>query len=287
YDLFITSAISDRISFLGETVFKYDPTSSTEFGISIERVIINYNLHGNHNLVIGKVHTPLNYWNDTYHHGRVFFPTIDRPLLFSARIIPLHTMGIGLAGNDLGNMKFGYNLFVGNGLGSSEVADNDKEKSVTAAVHIKPFDRLRIGVSYYHDVIGAESHVHGMGEIHHNVNQHLISASISRFGKKFEFLTEATSALNHTDTTGTKNTLAGYAYAGYRVKEKFVPYVRYDNIQYQKGEMFYTRNNMQSFVAGIRYEINYLAVVKLEYQHLDNQFTDDVDKVTVQFAIGF
>ena len=287
YDLFITSAISDRISFLGETVFKYDSEAHTEFGLSIERAIITYNLHGNHNLVMGKIHTPLNYWNDTFHHGRVFFPTIDRPLLFSARIIPLHTMGVGFAGNDLGNIKFGYNLFVGNGLGSSEVEDDNQEKSVTAAIHIKPADRLRIGLSYYYDIISEGADVHGIGEMDHMVNQHLISASVSRFGKKFEFLTEATGALNHTDSTGTKNTIAGYAYAGYRIKEKFVPYVRYDNIRYQTGEMFYTKNNMQSFVAGLRYEINYLAVVKLEYQHLDNEFTPDVDKVTVQFAIGF
>jgi hypothetical protein len=287
-DLFITSAINDRISFLGETVFKYDATASTEFAISIERVIITYNLKDNHNLVVGKVHTPLNYWNDTFHHGRVFFPTIDRPLLFSNRIIPLHTVGVGLQGHDLGNLRFGYNLFVGNGLGSSDVADNDEGKSVTAAIHIKPEDRLRIGVSYYYDVISKDSHVHGMTtEMHHQVNQHLVSGSIARFGKRFEILAEATAGLNHTDTTGTKTTLAGYAYAGYKIKEKFVPYVRYDNIHYQAGEMFYKKNNMQSFVAGLRYEINYLAVVKLEYQHLDNEFGVDVDKVAVQFAIGF
>ena len=285
-DLYITSAISDRISFLGETVFKYDPEAHSEFAVSIERVIITYNLQGNHNLVMGKIHTPLNYWNDTYHHGRVLFPTIDRPLLFSQSIIPLHTAGVGVEGHDLGKMKFGYNLFVGNGLGSSEVEDNDKQKSVTAAVHIKPANRLRLGLSYYYDVISAGADVHGM-DVEHRVNQHLISASVSRFGKKFELLTEATSALNHTDTTGTKTTLAGYIYAGYKIKEKYVPYVRYDNVQYQNGEMYYTKNNKQSFVAGFRYEINYLAVVKLEYQHIENEFGTNVNKVTAQFAIGF
>src|SRR6476660_2761938 len=152
-DLFITSAINDRISFLGETVFKYDSTENTDFAISVERVIITYNLYGNHNAVAGKIHTPLNYWNDSYHHGRVFFPTVDRPLLFSQRIIPLHTTGVGLEGRDLGKLKFGYNLFVGNGLGSAEVQDNDKDKSITAAFHIKPADRLRIGLSYYYDAI--------------------------------------------------------------------------------------------------------------------------------------
>lgn len=285
-DLFITSAINDRISFLGETVFKYDSESNTEFSISVERVIIKYNLYGNHNLVMGKVHTPLNYWNDTYHHGRVFFPTIDRPLLFSSSIIPLHTTGLGFEGNDLGMLKFGYNLFVGNGLGSGEVTDNDKGKCVTAAFHIKPVDRLRFGLSYYYDVISRDAQVHGM-VMDQRVNQHLISGSVAKFGKKLELLTEATMGMNHTDSTGTRNTLAAYAYAGYKIKEKYVPYVRYDNISYQGGELYYMGKNVQSYVAGFRYEISYLAVVKLEYQHINNQVAADVNKVTAQFAIGF
>src|SRR4029079_917110 len=126
---------NDRLSFLGESVFKYTPSSPTEFSVSIERVVIKYNFYGNNNLLIGKHHTPLNYWNDTYHHGRLFFPTINRPLLFAAEIIPLHTTGISLQGQNLGSLKFGYDLMVGNGLGSSNVTDNDKHKSVTAAVH--------------------------------------------------------------------------------------------------------------------------------------------------------
>ncbi|MDB5241687.1 MAG: hypothetical protein JWP57_2312, partial [Spirosoma sp.] len=86
-DLFITSEINERLSFLGETVFKYSPNSPTLFDISIERVILKYNYAGNHSILIGKHHTPVNYWNDTYHHGRVFFPTIERPLVFSQGII--------------------------------------------------------------------------------------------------------------------------------------------------------------------------------------------------------
>lgn len=37
-DLFITSTLNDRLHFLGETVFKYDHSSHTEFNISVERV---------------------------------------------------------------------------------------------------------------------------------------------------------------------------------------------------------------------------------------------------------
>ena len=284
-DLFINATINDRISFLGETVFKYAPATPTEFGVSVERIIIKYNLKGNHDLVIGKVHTPLNYWNDTYHHGRVFFPTIDRPLLFSANIIPLHTLGLGAEGHDLGKIKFGYNFFVGNGLGSSEIADNDKTKCITAAVHIKPADRLKIGLSYYHDEISKDADIHDR-KINWQVKQDLFSASVARFGKKFELLAEGTAGINHTDTTGTKATLASYIYLGYKLK-KLVPYLRYDNIHYEKGEIYYVINNVSSIVAGLRYEINYLAVIKLEYQYQHNEFGNNINKVTAQFAIGF
>src|SRR6185312_1674443 len=124
-DLFITSQLNDRFSFLGESVFKYEKSSASDFNVSIERLIVKYNYYGNHNIIIGKVHTPINYWNDTYHHGRVFYPTIESPMLFDAEIIPLHTTGVNFQGHDLGNIKFGYDFLIGNGLGSSPVEDND------------------------------------------------------------------------------------------------------------------------------------------------------------------
>src|SRR6476619_6421906 len=130
-DLFINSELNDRFTFLGETVFKFSLSSPTTFDISIERIVMKYNFSGNHNLLLGKHHTPLNYWNDTYHHGRVFFPTIGRPLLFEDNFIPLHTTGLGVQGQNLGDARFGYDLMVGNGLGSNDFTDNDKAKSVT------------------------------------------------------------------------------------------------------------------------------------------------------------
>src|SRR5918993_5682162 len=103
-DLFITSELNDRFSFLGESVFRFSGASPTTFDVSIERVVLKYNFSGNHNLLLGKHHTPINYWNDTYHHGRVFFPTIGRPLLFAANIFPWHTTGISLQGQNLGTL---------------------------------------------------------------------------------------------------------------------------------------------------------------------------------------
>jgi hypothetical protein len=285
-DLFITSEVSDRISFLGESVFKYTPTTPTDFSVSIERLIIKYNIQGNNNIILGKIHTPIDYWNDTYHHGRVFYPTIGRPLLFAADIIPLHTTGIGVEGHDFGKLKFGYNIFVGNGLGSAPVVDNDKRKSITLAIHIKPADKLQIGVSFYNDAVSKGATV-GNKMINWKVNQNLYTGSVAYFGNKFELLAEATYASNKTDTTGSKNTFAPYIYAGYRVTEKLIPYIRLDYLHYQTGEILFNKDNTTSIVGGVRYEINYLAVIKLEYQYQHDEIEGNTNSVTAQFAIGF
>jgi hypothetical protein len=271
---------------LGEAVFKYDSTSATEFGVSIERVIVKYNYYGNNNFLLGKQHTPINFWNDTYHHGRVFYPTIERPLLFPANFIPLHTTGIAAEGHDLGNLRFGYNLLVGNGLGSTDVANNDERVSVTAAVHIKPVENLKLGVSYYNDAISAGAEVYGK-IIPVKVHQQLFTGSISYFGKKFELLTEGTLALDNSDSTGTQQDWASYLYAGYRITDKFVPYFRIDNLQYASGEVYYTKNNTQSFILGMRYYVDPLLVLKLEYQHLNTELQGKTYAVTFQVAVGF
>jgi hypothetical protein len=286
-DLFINSELNDRFTFLGESVFKFSLNSPTTFDVSIERIVLKYNIAGNHNLLFGKHHTPLNYWNDTYHHGRVFFPTVGRPLLFEDNMIPLHTTGFGVQGQNLGDLRFGYDVLVGNGIGSNDFSDNDKAKSVTAAVHIKPVENLRFGMSFYRDKIAAGAKVHDGHLLEKEVKQELLSGSVAFFGKKFEWLSEATYAMNRSDTTGLQKNVGLYAYTGFKIKEKFIPYLRFDYLHYGDGEIFFLKNNATSISAGLRYVINYLAVVKLEYQRQDRSLTGDVDRLAFQVAIGF
>jgi hypothetical protein len=296
-DLFITSEITERLSFLGETVFKYSPESSTDFDISVERIILKYNYSGNHSVLLGKHHTPINYWNDTYHHGRVFFPTIDRPLLFAQGIIPLHTTGVSLQGQNLGRLRFGYDAMVGNGIGSGDVVDNNPFKSVTLAAHIKPTDGMRIGASYYHDAIskGSVVHNHSGGPTLtalNRINQDILTGSLSYndsvFTKKFELLVESSMVNNRSDSLGVQRALATYAYVGLRVTEKIIPYIRVDDIRFANNrEVYFMSNNTQSFVGGLRYELSYLAVFKLEYQHANSPLYVTPDKVTFQVAVGF
>src|SRR5207237_6529762 len=118
-------------------------------------------------------------------------------------------------------------------------------------------------------------------------SQQVLRGSFSYFGKKFELLTESTVGLNHTDTTGTRQTLASYLYSGYKISQKLIPYIRVDDLHYQAGEMLFTKDNTTSFILGVRYQINYMAVVKLEYQHIKQEIEGTNDRLTMQFAIGF
>lgn len=296
-DLFITSVITERLSFLGETVFKFSLSSPTDFDISVERVILKYNYAGNHSVLLGKHHTPINYWNDTYHHGRVFFPTIERPLLFAQGIIPLHTTGVSLQGQNLGPLRFGYDAMVGNGIGSGDIVDNNPLKSATLAVHIKPTDGMRLGASLYHDAIskGSTMHNHSGGVTPvalTRINQDILTGSIayndSIFSKKFELLAESSMVNSRSDSLGMQRAVATYVYAGLRLTDKFVPYIRVDDIRFtNKREVYFLSNNTQSFVGGLRYELSYLAVLKLEYQHANSPLYTTPDKVTFQIAVGF
>jgi len=283
--LFIRSQLNDRFSFIGESVFKFSENSDTDFSVSVERILLAYNYKGNHNILYGKHHTPINYWNDAYHHGRVFFPTIFRPLLFDADFIPIHTTGLAFQGLNLGSLGFGYNLMIGNGLGSTDVDDNDKTKSITASLSIKP-EKWYFGTHFYRDEVEAGASEHGR-IIENKTTQHMLTATIAHFGQKFELLTESSVALNDVDGFGQSASYASYLYAGVRLNDNIVPYLRYDNLEYDSNEQFFESDDTNSIVAGIRYEISYLVVLKMEYQFVDREIAGNSDMLNAQIAIGF
>ena len=290
-DIFMTSEISNKVSFLGETVFKYSPGSPTKFNVSIERILVKYNYLGNHNVLIGKHHTPVNYWNDTYHHGRLFFPTIERPEMFGAKIIPIHTSGFRLQGYNLTKLKLGYDILIGNGIGASDVMDNDKTKCLTTALHIKPVQGVRIGGSLYYDRVAAGVVAPNGLALMHPMDHRSFSGSLAVFKKKIELLAEYTMARCLMDSEmhmgpASTTTQAVFGYFGYRFN-RLVPYVRYDLVDVDQFSMYYPATDISSITIGMRYEINHMAVVKLEYEYDEEENHDPYNHIYFQFAIGF
>ena len=279
-DFFITADITKKISFLGESVIRFDGKSATSFLPSIERAQVKFDYYKNHSVLVGKMHGPVNYWNDVYHHGRIFFPTIERPIAFSA-IVPLHTLGLRFMGQNLGKINFGYDFVLGNGIASTDFFDIGTSKSITASVHIKPVDNLRIQASYYNDfleqnVAGAHSghtsniHINAFSKYTGALNFEMYCFSLAYFGKRFELLNEFVFNITQTDTLGRANNFSNYLYGGYRIKEKHVPYLMTDLLTISNNDLHVSPFNAIRFCVGYRYEISHLINLKFQAERYSN-----------------
>ena len=316
HDLFVTSQFSPRISFLGEIVV--GPLGSSGHGmadykVSIERSRVKYDVRSWLSVIVGKMHSPVNYWNDVYHHGRLFFPTIDRPRSFGTHI-PIHTLGLRLQGQNIGKLKFGYDLVIGNGMSSSDVTDNNFQKSVTAAVHIKPEKQMRVNLSAYRDVIfsnmvgahaGHSSNNHYMmgedGWYPVDLDYELYCFSLWRKWKQWELLLEGTfnrsglAASNDPElvvglpTEKSANTTT-YVYAGHKVGKRGQLYVLADRCRTQEVDLHLKSNDQLKY--GIGWQHWFTPFVKAQvqverYTGRDGFEMPADDKLEAKFRIAY
>jgi hypothetical protein len=277
HDFFVRSNISDKISFLGEYVFRFNRNSPTNFLPSIERSFLKINYHNQHAIIAGKIHTPVNYWNDVYHHGRVFFPVIDRPSAFSY-FVPLHTLGMQFQGQNMGKLNWGYDVVLGNGISSTDNFQRGLSPSLTAAFHIKPIDGMRIGLSHYYDYLDQNSYGahsgHGTApDVPINnaysgpLEFQLSSFSFAYFSKKNELLLE--SSINHskTDTLGLARNWSSFIYYGYKINEKNIPYILFDYLKTAANDLHVYPLEIRKIALGYRHEFNYLTNVKIQIEN--------------------
>jgi hypothetical protein len=304
HDFFVTSSLSDKITFIGEYVIRFNGKSATNFLPSIERSLVKFNYVNNHSVIVGKVHTPVNYWNDVYHHGRVFFPVIDRPMSFSY-FVPLHTLGVQMQGQNLGKLNFGYDFMLGNGISSTDVYHDSVIPSITGSVHIRPKEGMRIGVSYYWDDL--HENTPGIHSGHTTsivipdaqkyqgpVKFRLASFSFAQFGEKFEFLNETAYNRSITDSTGIANNFSQFTYAGLNVTENSTPYFLVDYIKVAQNDIHVYPLDKLMVAIGYRYSFSYLLNVKVqlektwEYKHFGHQHEVSYGPfLRVQLAYGF
>lgn len=274
-DFFVTSRITDRVSFIGESVIRFDSKSGTTFGSSIERAQLkyDYSASGNHSVLVGKMHSPVNYWNDVYHHGRLFFPTIDRPIAFS-HMVPLHTLGVRLQGQNIGTANFGYDLMVGNGISSSDAAATGTDLAYMASVHVKPVDGLRIQAGVYSEhleknVSGAHSgHSQSLTSYKGALDFRLYTFSVAYFRSGFEFLSESVLNVSRTDSLGHANNISSFVYIGRRLNDRSIPYVVADFIDVSDYELHVAHLDKVFLGLGYRHEFSPQLNLKIQVMRL-------------------
>ncbi len=286
FDLYVSSKLSDRVRFLGETVFEYDQN----WLVDVERVIISYTLKPWAEFSFGKHHTPIGYWNTAFHHGTLLQPTALRPdlVLFEDEggVLPIHTTGLQVSGRDIGSWHVGYDVLLGNGIGSTPTEDDNPSKSLTLAGHVQATSALRIGTSAYFDRISASTPTLTGGALGSSLSQQILGAYVAYLGSDLEVMGEFQRVSNTPRGGKTRVTNGGYAYAGRRIGD-WVPYARYDAILFAAGDTWFGGTPVRSGTIGLRHDLGSAAVVKLEMrrERVDGQAS--VTRIVAQFAIGY
>ena len=287
YDLFITSKLTPEFRFVGESVFEYGDGG---FGVDVERIIISYAPRGWFKAGAGKHHTPIGFWNNAYHHGAVMQPTIERPLMFKFEdeggVLPIHTVGLLLSGNDISPAHLTYEFLVGNGIGSTPIADNDRSKSYTVALRSQVTSALEVGVSGYSDRAGIGTVNLAGDTLGVNMTQRMLGGFVAFLGPKNELIAEYQRVMNTSEGAKVHDTDAMFIYAGHRFGQ-FVPYARYDMLGYQAGDPYFVANDTRMALVGARYDFGPLTTVKLEGRRRDAQDIGVTRELVAQVAIGF
>ncbi len=288
YDNYVTSQLSDRFSFLGEVVFEYDGKTAR---LDVERVIIKYEWNNAFNVQMGKFHTPLGYWNNAYHHGELLQPTMARPFAVKFEdeggVMAVHTTGLSITGDNIGKLNFGYDVMVGNGIGSSPVWDNNNSKSVTMNFRIEPIEGIKLGASFYNDFVTANSVTPFREDtVKVGTNQNIFNGYLVIKKSNLEVISEYYKINNKNAMMGTTSHDAFFAYAGYTIN-KVTPYVQFDYMKYDTKDFMYLNNNKNLTTIGFRYELAPLAVFKAGYRFGNTQLGGDYNGVQAQIAWGF
>lgn len=269
--IFFRTNLNDDFSFLGELTL--GQKNSEEYQITAERVLIKFKINKQFVGYAGKMHIPINYWNDVYHHGKLFFPTIDRPEFFKF-FIPIHSIGLRLQNQNIGKLKFGYDIVLGDGI-SNDTQKYSIGKSVTASLHLKPTPKSRYTIGFYYDTIkpdiisshsGLRNRFHNAAVVNAvgNINYTLLTASLAHFGKKVEFLGEFIA--NRTgDEADVKSWNGGmYLYNGYKLNEQTTLFSQFDQILVSSTDVFTTPLDLNKISAGFKYEFDYRINLKAQ-----------------------
>jgi hypothetical protein len=295
YDLFITSQVSEEISFLGESVFEYDEGEG--FVIDLERVILKYDINDHYSISMGKFHSPLGYWNNRYHHGTVLQPTINRPnsVAFEDEggILPIHETGAQFNAENFGARNWGLNVAVSNGIAGNAISDWNNKKSVMTNVHFEPREDFKVLFSSYHEKfnlkdiqIDSDSNSDSIRSGNNRLMVFNTSVAYMSPSSKLEFIAEYFHIINTLNSENSKKTQTGIIYAGYKLA-KITPYLTYDFSLYDRGQAYYKENNSSALTFGLRHQFNNLSVVKLEYCMSKTDLTSNSQGIKLQFAVGF
>jgi hypothetical protein len=297
-DLFITSRLSENMSFMTETLF--EPTADGDYVLDVERVIIKYEPTDQMNLYAGRFHTTLGRWNELFHHGEYLQTSAGRPDVLNFEdengLLPVHMIGVGLKGRvATEDVVVEYTVELGNGRGSNPdppqtVVDQNDQKALNLALSLEPraLPGLRFGASYYSDKIPANADA-TKSPVHGAMNEAISNLFVEYERNDWHLLAEWFD-IRHDSAADTAST--GWYMELSRGFERWTPYVRLDGIGLDDQDLFFANvDDRQTVALGTRYELTEWTALRLQYSHADIDLAggggDDEDALLLQVVFAF
>ena len=300
-DLFMTGALTDRVSVLGEVLFS--PNADNSFGVDVERLLLQYKQNDYFNFSVGRYHSSIGYYNTAFHQGAWFQTTVDRPFMYafddSGGFLPLQEVGMTIYGQiPSGRLGLNYVAEIGNGsehLFGADPAQNFRDdnngKSINFAMYARPswLPGLQTGVSVYHD------HLTFLDNQNHN--ELITAVHVVYTNSNYEFLNEGLLVRHSPGSNSAPPTVfhtPGFYTQFSRRFGKYRPYFRYSYVNAGVAEPIYGdpadgevvgRRDGPSF--GLRYDMNDHSAVKLQYNHLARRGEKSFNELLTQFSFAF
>jgi hypothetical protein len=313
--LFVTSQLNERISVLSEVSFNNSGEEST---FELQRLMLRYYIKDYFSLRVGRMFTPIGYWNNQFTLGLVLQPTIQRPMAIrpvsDGGVLQYRDNGIQFEGENITNARFFYKVLIANGVGyfgSNEKRDN--HVATTVQVGAEPVEGLKVLVSGMFDRIekGKSNPNGSISSLPDDGNLELFVASAAYMNpsSKFEFIGELLSQKSKFENVGTFSSYSYYGYAGFRATNALTPYVLYNSSKAGKsrteGDPYFSPIpvKIDLLTVGARYKFNSSFVAKLEYEineekyyyqdimlggtKLDDGFTSTMKNNSIRLQLAF
>ena len=308
FDLFLTQPLDDRLEVLSELVVESDRNG--ESFIDLERLQISYLFSDALQLHAGRFHNIIGYWNTAYHHAALFPATIERPAFLEFEddggILPVHVVGVWLSGEvATAPIEIEYGLMAGNGpridndvLNPGNVSDTNKNKAVSANITVKPSHPAGLGLGIFGHfgqvpIFDASSPPMEIGQVDQSIlGADLFYQNLQDGAIGLELLAEYYRILDEDPKTGTGRftSSAYYVQSGYHFTERFIPYLRYEQVRIEASDPYFTAlgaANSNRWVYGLRYSLNPDSALKAEVRIVDQVGLDRYNEYAAQWAFGF
>ena len=292
-DLFLSSKLSSRVSFLSELIFGSDATN--QWGIDVERMQITYKVNPYFQVSGGRYHTSIGYYNTAFHHGTWFQTATGRPFMYyfedSGGILPTHGVGVTASGLVPGAGRVGLHWVaeVSNGRASDPSAaqvqnflSDRNHKAFNIAAFIKPqaVPGLQVGGSFYRDRLTPP----GIPDVDQNIGS-LYAVYINGV---WEYLGEAVLLSNHPD--GSARTFhSPLTYV--QLARKFGPWRPYARFQYvnvpASDPVNIFKGRYEGPSLGVRMDFTEYAALKVQYNRVYERVVPAENGVDMQVAFTF